>query len=151
MAGREIFANSDEGRVLRVVADSVRVLATGEDTGGAYEVFVLSGLKDSDTTLHAHPWGEAYLMLEGEVEMTIGENRMIATPGCFINVPGGALHAYKILSERARFVLITTPTGAHDFFSELDRETAGAPENLEKVVQIALQHGFMLPSPPPAA
>jgi quercetin dioxygenase-like cupin family protein len=150
MAGREIFANPDEGRMLRVVTDSVRVLASGTDTGGAYEVFELSGPQDSDTTLHAHPWSEAYVMLEGEVEITINESKMIATPGCFINVPGGMLHAYKILSDGARFILITTPAGAFDFFTELDRETGGSLENFDKIVQIALQHGFTLPPPPVA-
>ena len=147
MAGRQIFSNPDEGHILRVVTDSVRVLASGEDTGGAYEVFVLSGPKDSDTTLHAHPWSEAYVMLEGEVEMTINERKMMATPGCFLHIPGGVFHAYKILSDSARFILITTPAGAHDFFTELDRETNGSVENLEKIVQIALHHGFTLTPP----
>jgi hypothetical protein len=75
---------------------------------------------------------------------------MIATPGCFVNVPGGMLHAYKILSDQARFILITTPSGAFDFFNELDRETGGSLEDFNKIVQIALQHGFTLPPPPVA-
>jgi quercetin dioxygenase-like cupin family protein len=150
MAGRETFVNPGEGRVLRVVLDSVRVLVSGEATGGAYEIFELTAPKDSDTTLHAHPWSESYVMLEGEVEMTIQESKTIATPGCFVDVPGGMLHGYKILSDSARFILITTPAGAFDFFDELDRETGGSLENLDKIVQIALQHGFNLP-PPPAA
>src|SRR5436305_6260251 len=98
MASREIFASPDEGRILRVVSDSICGLASGAGTGGAYEVFELSGPQESGPPLHSHPWSEAYVMLEGEVEVTIDDNKMIATPGCFANVPAGTLHAYRILS-----------------------------------------------------
>jgi quercetin dioxygenase-like cupin family protein len=150
MAGREIFASPDDGRILRVVTDSIRVLASGTDTGGAYEVFELSGPRESGPPLHSHPWSEAYVMLEGEVEVTIADNKMMTTPGCFANVPAGTLHTYKILSEGARFIVITSPAGAGDFFTELDREAGGSVEDLDKIVQIALQHGFNVPPPPVA-
>ena len=40
MAGREIFANPDEGRILRVVSDSIRVLASGDRADQAVEMRV---------------------------------------------------------------------------------------------------------------
>lgn len=150
MAGREIFASPDEGRILRVVSDSVRVLADDADTGGAFEVFEFNGPQESGPPPHTHPWSETYFMLQGEMELTIGDNKMLATPGCFANVPIGILHSYKILSEGAKFILITSPAGASDFFTELNEETSGSVEDLDKIVQIALQHGFTVPPPPVA-
>ena len=148
MAGREILANPDDGRVLRVVADSVRVLAGSEDTGGAFEVFEFSSPQESGPPPHTHPWSESYVILEGKVEITIADKQLIATPGCFANAPAGVLHAYKVLSDSAKFVLISSPAGASDFFNDLDKETGGSVEDLEKIVQIALHHGFTVPAPP---
>jgi hypothetical protein len=113
MAGREIFADPSEGALLRVVGDTIRVLAGGSDTG-------------------------------------VGDSKWIAAPGCFVNVPAGTFHTYRILSEGAKFVIITSPAGASDFFTELDREAGGSVEDLDKIVQIALRHGFSVPPPPVA-
>lgn len=149
MNGEPIFARSDEGAVLRVVEDSVRVLAAGRDTGGAYEIFELSGPRASGPPPHSHPWSEAYVLLEGEVEVTIGERKLNATPGCFVNIPAGLTHAYRVLSEGARFIVVTSPAGASDFFADIDRETSGALD-LENILKVALRHGLTVPLPPPA-
>ena len=149
MNGKPIFAGSGEGEVLRVVEDEVRVLAAGRDTGGAYEIFELSGPRESGPPPHAHPWSEAYVLLEGEVEVTFGDRKLNATPGCFVNIPAGMTHAYRVLSEGARFVVVTSPAGAGEFFAELDRE-AGGSKDLENILKVALRHGLTVPLPPPA-
>lgn len=150
MSGRPILAGSDEGPVYRVVGDTVRVLACGDDTGGAYEIFEMRGPRDSGPPPHSHPWDEAYVMLEGEMEVTLGDRRMTATPGSFINAPKGTLHAYRVLSDEAKFIIVTSPAGAGNFFAELDRETGGSREDMEGIVRVAVRHGFNVP-PPPAA
>jgi quercetin dioxygenase-like cupin family protein len=150
MAGKKMVVNSDEGAILRVVGDTIRVLASGADTDGAYEVFDFQGPRDSGPPLHLHPWNEAYVIMEGKVEVMIGESKMTATPGCFVNIPAGTPHAYKILSEGARFIVMTNPAGASALFTELDRETGGSVKEIGKIVEVALRHGLTI-SPPPAA
>lgn len=76
---------------------------------------------------------------------------MTMTPGCFVNAPRGTLHAYRILSDEARFVVVTSPAGASDFFADLDRETQGSTEDLARILGVALRHGLSVPLPPPAA
>jgi quercetin dioxygenase-like cupin family protein len=151
MEGKPILAGSDEGVTFRVVNDRVRALATSEDTGGAYEIFELRGPRESGPPLHSHPWDEAYVMIEGEAEVTVGDRKMTMTPGCFVNAPRGTLHAYRIFSDEARFVVVTSPAGASDFFADLDRETQGSTEDLARILGVALRHGLSVPLPPPSA
>lgn len=150
MDGQPIFAGSGAGAVLRVVEDDIRVLAAGADTGGAYEIFELSGPRASGPPPHSHPWSEAYVLLEGEVEVTLGERKLNATPGSFVNIPAGLTHAYRVLSEGARFIVVTSPAGAGAFFADVDRETGGAMD-LEKIIEVALRHGLTVPPPPAVA
>ncbi|HXG95169.1 MAG TPA: hypothetical protein VNN73_22725 [Blastocatellia bacterium] len=139
MTGKNILAGKDEGATLRVVTDTVRVLAAGSDTGEAYEVFEFTGPRDSGPPTHQHPWNEAYVIIDGEVEMTVADRKMLATAVCFVNArcelpatcfnfrkmlatavcfvnaPAGEWHAYRIASKSARFILNSEPGGRRQF------------------------------------
>ena len=137
-----IIATPLAGTRLRVVGDTMRVLATSAETGGAYEMFEMTAPRDSGPPAHAHPWSEAYVVIEGEADGWVGGERIDARPGCFIQIPAGTKHGYRIRSESAKFVIVTSPGGASGFFTELDAETGGSCEDMEKVAGIAVKHGF---------
>ncbi|HVG22980.1 MAG TPA: cupin domain-containing protein [Thermoanaerobaculia bacterium] len=139
-----IIANPAEGARLRVVGDTVRVLAASQDTGGAYEVFEVEGPEGSGPPPHAHPWSEAYVVIDGEAEVLVDGARSRATAGCFYHIPAGTPHAYRITSKTAKFVVITSPSGASRFFTELDAETGGSCDDMAKVFAIAVKHGFAI-------
>lgn len=142
---QSIITRAADGARLRVVGDTVRVLASAAETGGAFEVFELEGPEGSGPPPHAHPWSEAYLVIEGEADVIIEGATSIAGPGCFTNVPAGTTHTYRIRSKTAKFVVITSPAGARDFFVELDAETGGSCEDMAKVTAVAMKHGFTVP------
>jgi uncharacterized RmlC-like cupin family protein len=79
--------------------------------------------------------------------VTTLNKKIIATPGCFLSIPAGVIHSYKTLSDSAKFILITNPLGAQDFFNELDQEVGEAIDDIEKIVGIAIRHGFNVPQP----
>lgn len=143
---QSIVATPADGTRLRVVGDVVRVLATGAETGGAYEIFELEGPEGSGPPPHAHPWTEAYVVVEGEAEVYLNGAHLVAQPGSFYLIPAGTTHAYRIKSKSAKFVVITSPAGASDFFTELDAETGGSCEDMGKIVAVAMRHGFHVPS-----
>lgn len=143
MTARELFISSADGTRLRVIGDAVRILAAAADTGGAFEVFEMNCPRDSGPPPHAHPWSESYSVIEGSVDVTIGEKTIHATAGCFFHIPAGAIHSHRITSEEAKFVIVTSPGGAADFFRDVDSET-----DMQKIVGTALRHGFTLPPPP---
>ena len=144
---RPILATSDHGPRLRIVGDTIRVLATSSDTGGRFEAFEATGPRDSGPPPHAHPWSESYFIAEGEVDVIVGDETMRATPGAFINIPAGTFHGYRIATPFARFTVITTPEGASDFFHELDAETEGSVADMEKIMAVAMKHGLTVPPP----
>ena len=137
-----IIANPTEGARLRVTGDLMRVLATAEQTGDTYEIFVMEAVEGSGPPPHAHPWSEAYLVLEGEADVYLDGKHAIASEGCFFQIPAGTLHAHRVRSKSARFVVVTSPRGASHFFDEVHDEN-----DMEKVVGICMKHGFTVPSP----
>jgi len=137
-----IITSPADGEHLRVVGDSVRVLASGDETGGAYEIFELEGPEGSGPPPHAHPWSESYLVVEGEADVFVNGAQTIAKPGCFYQIPAGTKHCYRIRTKSAKFVVVTSPAGARDFFVELDAATGGSCEDMGKVVAVAVKHGF---------
>jgi quercetin dioxygenase-like cupin family protein len=139
---QSIIANPADGARLRVVGDLVRVLASSAQTGGAYEIFELEGPEGSGPPPHAHPWAEAYVVTEGEADVFIEGTKLRGTVGCFFHIPAGTTHGYRIRSQSAKFVVITSPAGASDFFNEIDAETAGSCEDMGKIMAVALKHGF---------
>lgn len=142
-----IVANPAEGARLRVVGDIVRVLATGAQTGGGYEIFELEGPEGSGPPPHSHPWAEAYVVIDGEADIYLDGARLDAKPGSFFHIPAGTIHGYRIRSASAKFVVITSPAGASRFFTELDAETGGSCEDMGKIVAVAMRHGFNVPAP----
>ena len=107
----------------------------------------MEGPQGSGPPPHTHPWAEAYVVVEGEADVYMHGAHTTARPGSFFHIPAGTMHAYRIMSKTAKFVVITSPAGASHFFSELDAETAGSCEDMDKVMTVALRHGFTVPSP----
>jgi len=137
-----IIASPTDGARRNVTGDIMRVLATTEQTGGAYEIFVMEALEGSGPPPHAHPWSEAYFVLEGEADVFLDGKHLTAVAGCFLQIPAGTVHTHRIRSKSAKFVVVTSPRGASHFFDEVDAET-----DFDKVVGIAIKHGFTVPSP----
>jgi len=144
---QSIIANPADGARLRVVGDVMRVLATTEQTGGAYEIFEMEASEGSGPAPHAHPWSEAYFVLEGEADVYIDGVHLSASAGSFFQIPAGTLHTHRIRSKNARLVVLTSPAGASEFFNEVDAQTGGSCEDMDKVIGIAVKHGFSVPSP----
>jgi len=82
--------------------------------------------------------------MEGEADVIVEGKKSIAGPGAFYNVPAGTVHTYRIRSKTAKFVVITSPAGAREFFIEIDAETAGSCEDVAKITAVARKHGFTL-------
>ncbi|MEZ5666334.1 MAG: cupin domain-containing protein [Alphaproteobacteria bacterium] len=143
MGSKPLFLGPDEGRWLQVLADRVRVLAAGAETGGRYEMFELSGTQGSGPPRHAHPWDEAYYVVDGAVEIDAGRAWSgVAGPGAFVLVPGEAAHSFRIASPTARFLVLTAAAGAGAFFEAMDREIGFPPPSADAVVGVATRHGL---------
>src|SRR5512144_2859751 len=75
--------------------DVYRFLVTGAETGGAYfamEAIVPPG-GGPPPHIHARE-DETFYVLEGRVDFRLGDERVTAGPGDFVNVPRGRVHNF---------------------------------------------------------
>lgn len=144
MESQITFVAAGNGKKLQVLADTVRVLASGADSGGRYEVFELAGPADSGPPPHSHPWDEALFIVEGEIDAQIGGRVIRAKSGAFLLVPANTTHSFKIISPGARFIVWTSGSGASAFFEAMDREIGFPPPSMEAVCRLAERQGIRL-------
>lgn len=86
-------------------------LATGEQTGGAFCLVDETAKRGDSVPLHRHPDdGESFFVIDGEITYYIGDRGGIrAKAGSFAFVPGGTVHGFRVESETARYLILTTP------------------------------------------
>ena len=111
------------------------------------------------TPLHVHREDdESFYVMEGELTVYLedSEHPIPASAGAFVHIPGGVVHAFRVESETARWLDLTTPQ--HERFmraaGEPARERVLPPEGLidmEKVEAAQQQHGIEILGPPPGA
>jgi quercetin dioxygenase-like cupin family protein len=89
---------------------SSRFLATGDQTDGAFSLVDEQATRGESVPLHRHPDDmESFYVVEGEVRLYIGHEPGVCAPaGSFAHIPGGTIHGFRIESERARYLLLTT-------------------------------------------
>jgi quercetin dioxygenase-like cupin family protein len=97
--------------------------ATGADTAGAMTVFeVLAGV-EAAPPLHVHEYeDEAFHVLEGEIELHVGDLVTRLGPGAFAFAPRRVPHTWAVTSEGpARLHVVATPAGFDDFVRAFGR------------------------------
>ena len=86
-------------------------LATGEQTGGAFALVDERAKRGESVPLHRHADDmESFYVVEGEITLFVGDRPGVRVgPGGFAHVPGGTVHGFRIESESARYLILTTP------------------------------------------
>jgi quercetin dioxygenase-like cupin family protein len=86
-------------------------LADGERTGGAFTLVDEQATRGESVPLHRHPADlEAFYVVDGELTLWVGdEPGRRAEAGSFAFVPGGVVHGFRVESETARYLILTTP------------------------------------------
>lgn len=128
-----------DGRSYWGPGDLYTFLVTGEESGGAYFSMLAIVPPQGGPPPHVHrDEDETFYVLEGRPTFRLGDDRIVAGPGDFVNVPRGALHCFRNFSDDpVRMILTFTPAGIERFFEEtLERAhdlTRECPDNLAEV------------------
>jgi len=90
---------------------STHFLATGDQTGGVFSLVDEQATRGESVPLHRHRDDmESFYVLEGELTLYIGDQPGVrAAAGSFAHIPGGTVHGFRIESETARYLILTTP------------------------------------------
>jgi quercetin dioxygenase-like cupin family protein len=135
---------------------STYFLATGEQTANAFALIDERAERGASVPLHLHAQDmESFYVLEGEITFYIGEqHRVRATAGAFVHLPAGTVHGFRIESETARYLILTTPRHG-DFYRAItlpSREGGQPPlESIEgaKIKQAGQEYGISVVGPLP--
>jgi mannose-6-phosphate isomerase-like protein (cupin superfamily) len=123
-----VLRAAGEGEVIEVFGNRIRIMVA---TPGQLVCDYSAAPRFAGPPLHIHPgFDESYLVLEGRLEVVIGEECRELTPGAVAYVSGLVPHTFRNPdAERARFLSVCTPGGFEHFFRALasgDREAIAA-------------------------
>jgi quercetin dioxygenase-like cupin family protein len=129
---------------------------TADQTNGAYSMLEQWITADGNPPPHMHTHeDEAFLVVDGEIDVTVGETTTRVGPGEFAFAPRGVPHTYAVVSDTAHLFVIASPGGIEHFFRDLgepapalELPTPSAPD-VPTVVATAARHGISI-LPPPA-
>lgn len=133
---------SPEGKKVNVIGDNVTFKLTGEDTQDQFTLIQEYNDPGTGIPLHVHEReDEVFKVLEGEVEITVGDQKMILSAGDVGFAPRGIPHAWKVVgTQKARVDVSIFPAGIEGMFLELSDLPAGPPD-LAKVGEICGRYG----------
>ena len=110
-----------EGKALPVPRHPIK--ATKEDTGGAYSLLEVN-VTGGGPPQHIHKAEEeGFYVLEGEVNIKIGDQTISGPAGSFVLIPRGTVHTFwNAGSTPAKLLVIFSPPGFEQFFFETGDE-----------------------------
>jgi quercetin dioxygenase-like cupin family protein len=109
-----------EGKMLWVAEELMTFVISGEDTGGKYALTDSTVPPQGEVPPHIHHReDEAFWVLEEELEVVVGEDKIGASAGSFVHLPRGVIHTYKnVGATPAWFSTLIVPAGLEKIFEE---------------------------------
>ena len=137
-----------EPKSWNILGDLVVCKLSGKETGGSHALFDVTSPAGNGPPPHTHRReDETFHVLSGTVEFTSqGKTVRLGAGGTFF-APRNIPHAFRSVGPGpARFLMLATPAGMENFFTELDREIGPNPPDMPKLVAILGRHGIELVS-----
>ena len=134
------------------------VKASGAETGDAFAQFVTNDPRGTAPPVHLHHnEDETFYILEGEVTVLVGDERIDLGPGDYCFGPRGVPHTWIVRSERARMLVTLSPAGLEQAFVSLGVPVtdAGAPTEpvipaFDELIRVFAGYGVEILGPPPS-
>lgn len=96
------------------------VLTDGARTNGSFSMFDIVAPRGTGAPPHLFVEADAfYYVIEGEVDMLLGDAVKPARKGDFVFVPKGTPHARRVASDSARLLYLQTPSGFERVLAKL--------------------------------
>ena len=145
-----------EGEGLRLQSGPGRDLifkVTGEDTGGAFDYFIVEVAPHGGPPLHVHHHQEETIhVLKGQYKIRIGDSTFYCDPGCFAYLPSKVPHAFlNLTDEPGEIIVIYTPGGGHKFYEEFGPISRSGPPDPKQLAPLFEKYGMTLLGKPLSA
>ena len=155
-----VVGSPGEGPATWAMGSLFEQLLSGEQSGGGFELSLITQPPGTATPLHAHAReAEAFYVLDGTLSYQAGDSLHRLGPGSFIYLPQGVPHAFRITGATpARFLGIVAPAGLMSLYDEVglpaaERRLPG-PDALPPAVEISRwneagpRYGLQVVGPP---
>lgn len=103
------------GERLWFVGTLATIRVPGEAVEDRYALIEFLFPRHASPPRHTHPQDESYIVLEGRLTVQAGEQRFDLGPGDAAAVPMGVAHTFRVDSETARVLVLSTPAGLERF------------------------------------
>lgn len=104
-----------EGERLWFLGTFATIKVSGEDTDGRFALIEFLFPRHASPSLHTHPQDESYIVLEGVLTVQAAEERFELESGATAVVPMGVPHTFRVDSDTARVLVVSTPAGLERF------------------------------------
>ena len=109
----------DEVEPLWFLGCLARVLLDGDQTGGSFAVIEMLFPKGASPPLHSHPQDETFHVLDGEVTAWVAQEPRRCRAGATAFAPAGTPHSFRVESDTARMLVLSTPAGIERYIRAL--------------------------------
>jgi quercetin dioxygenase-like cupin family protein len=100
-----------EGERLWFVGTLATVKVPGETTDERFALIEFLFPHHASPPLHTHPQDESYIVIEGRLTLQAGDKRFDLEAGATAVVPMGVAHTFRVDSDSARVLVLSTPAG----------------------------------------
>jgi hypothetical protein len=151
-----------------------RLKLDGSQTGGRFALWEGVFPRGAAPPLHSHPQDETFYVVEGEVTAWIVEPEAVADHaepsgwvaacaqrggvGMVAFAPGGTPHTFRVESDTAKMLFLSTPAGIEDYIKALaepaqwpwlQQPAEGPRVPVERIEAVELELGMTRHGPPP--
>lgn len=127
----------------------------GEQTAEAYSLMEFSARRGSMPPLHRHQRDETFYVVEGQMTLFTGEERITLSAGHAGLAPRGVPLSYRVESEQARWLAINGPAGSERFLRAVSEPAPSAelprperPVDAAALAKAASEYGIEILGPP---
>src|SRR6185436_16688637 len=119
---------------------------TGEDTGGAFDYFIVQVAPHGGPPLHVHHFQEETIqVLKGRYKIRIGDENFMLNEGGFAYLPSKVPHAFlNLTDEPGEVIVVYTPGGGHKFYEELGLLSRSDTASKQEIAAVFEKHGMTL-------
>ena len=151
-----LFFSPGEGKTVEAWGVQVTFKVVGEDTDGAWSLIeYVAPPSFPGPPPHWHKeMDESFYVLEGALQVKLGDRTVEATAGSFVFIPRGVIHTFSNEGTApAKCLIHISPAGFEKYFEEAAElaktEPNYPPTDMSKLMAIIKQYDVEMPGPPP--
>jgi quercetin dioxygenase-like cupin family protein len=136
-----------------------RIKLDGRQTGGRFALWDGEFPHGASPPLHSHPQDETFYVLEGEVTVWLGDGEpQVCRQGAVAFAPAGCPHSFRVESDTARMLFLSTPAGIEEYVTALAEPAQwpwlqpppdGPRVSPERIAEVEERLGMVRHGPPP--